>query len=345
MFSVAVFKRGVKIIVILFFILVLLLVVFYFWAGSSTLPEEKLAEIIVFSDKTAISPVKQEVFTVMSYNIGYLSGMTNNLPMKPGKPLFEKNMETFLQLVKEVQPDFIGFQEIDFHSRRSHYINQLRTIAEKSDYTCAAKAINWDKRYVPFPYWPPSIHFGRMLSGQAVLSRRPILSAKRIVLQKPKNQPFYYNTFYLDRLVQVVTVKIDSKDLIILNVHLEAFEQETRETQAKRVLNIYRSLKDDYPVLLMGDFNCVPPDAARKKNFLDEPGTDFSNDKTIEVFFKEKSLSRASPAFTYPADKPNRKLDYIFYNHDKIKLIHAFVPKINSSDHLPVVMQFALMSH
>ena len=114
-----------------------------------------------------------------------------------------------------------------------------------------------------------------------------------------------------------------------------------REKQVKVVLKIYRSYKDDFPVLLVGDFNCVPPNASQKKNFADEPGVDYSNEKTIQCLLDEKSLKAADlVTFTFPTDKPTRKLDYIFYNHNKIALIKTSVPQIDSSDHLPVVMEF-----
>ena len=113
-------KIALTIVTILLLVAILAFVVFYFWASPGTLPPDKRSEIITYSH-TGVPPTTPETFTIMTYNIGYLSGMTNNLPMKPGKPLFEKNMGTFLQLIKEVQPDFIGFQEIDFHSRRSQH--------------------------------------------------------------------------------------------------------------------------------------------------------------------------------------------------------------------------------
>ncbi len=328
---------------ILLFFLILAFVIFYFWASSGTQPRDKLSEIITYTD-TPGPRQTQEIFSVMTYNTGYLSGMTNNRPVKrPGKAFFDKNMESFLQLLEKIQPDVIGLQEIDFHSQRSYYVNQLETIARKAGYPYAAKAINWDKRYLPFPYWPPSVHFGRVLSGQAVLSRWPILSTERIVLSKPKSKPFFYNAFYLDRLIQVVKIKIGSRDLIILNVHLDDIDRETREDQARKLLNIYHSFKDDYPVLLMGDFNSIPPDAPQKKDFPDEPGMDFRNDRTIGFFLEDPGLKAADiTGFTFPADSPTRKLDYIFYTHDKIELIKVFVPGIAGSDHLSTVMQFSL---
>jgi endonuclease/exonuclease/phosphatase family metal-dependent hydrolase len=279
----------------------------------------------------------------MTYNIGYLSGMTNNQSVKRPKSLFTNNMKTFLQYLEENPAEVIAFQEIDYDSRRSYYIDQLQTIAVKAGYPYGAKAVNWDKRYVHFPYWPPSVHFGKTISGQAVLSRYPILDTERIVLQKRGDTPFYYNTFYLDRLIQVVKNKIAAHTLVVLNVHLEAWEQKTRENQAKRVLDIYRYYKDKYPVLVVGDFNALPPAALQKKNFADESNSDFTQDKTIEIILSEKSLKTAFPGstFTFPADKPTRKLDYIFYEHEKMNLLDTRVVYIDSSDHLPLVMQFS----
>jgi endonuclease/exonuclease/phosphatase family metal-dependent hydrolase len=336
-------KIALTIVTILLLVAILAVVVFYFWASSGTLPPDKQSEVITYSG-AKIPPTTPQTFTIMTYNIGYLSGMANNQPVRrPDKAFFKKNMDTFLQLLKNIQPEFIAFQEIDFYSHRSHDVNQLQTIAESAAYPYAAKAVNWDKRYVPFPYWPPSVHFGRTLSGQAVSSRYPILYTQRIVLQKPATNPFYYNAFYLERLVQVAKIKIDNRYLIILNAHLEAWCRETREKQANVVLDIYRSYKDNYPVLLMGDFNSVPPNAPQKRNFQYEPETDFSTDKTLETFLKEKSLKAAELVnLTFPTDKPTRKLDYIFYNHEKITLIEVSMPDIDSSDHLPLVMKFAL---
>ncbi|MCP5109020.1 MAG: endonuclease/exonuclease/phosphatase, partial [bacterium] len=204
----------------------------------------KLSEIVISADSPAERPADRQTFTVMTYNIGYLSGMTNNRPIKTRKKLFEKNMATFLQLLEKNQPEFIAFQEIDFQSNRSYYVDQFQTILKKGGYKYGAKAVNWDKRYVPFPFGPPSVHFGKTVAGQAVLSRWPILEAKRILLQQPGNNPFFYNTFYLDRLVQMVKIKAAGTEFIILNVHLEAFHQKTREKQAQRVIDIYRSVKD-----------------------------------------------------------------------------------------------------
>jgi endonuclease/exonuclease/phosphatase family metal-dependent hydrolase len=346
-----VLKIMFKIAVIIFPVLLVMAVLFYIWASSGTVPPEKLSEILTHAPSVIPGECDQTVFKIMSHNIGYLSGMSNNLPLRKEKDFFNGNRHRFIRLLNRVKPDFVGFQEIDFYSYRSHYQDQLADIVSQSGYSWSAKAINWDKRYLPFPHWPPAAHFKRILSGQAVASRFPILSNRRIVLENIKNKPFYYRAFYLNRLVQLVNIKVGKNPLVIMNVHLEAFEQETRMRQAQSVLDIYRSFKNQYPVLLIGDFNCVPPGATQKTDFPDEPGMDFSSRNVIEMFLEEDSLREAilhgqetvseNATFTFPSDHPNRKLDYIFYNHQKITCHHARVLKIDSSDHLPVIMEFS----
>ena len=155
--------------------------------------------------------------------------------------------------------------------------------------------------------------------------------------------------FYLNRLIQETEVKIGENLLIIMNIHLEAFDKRTREKQAVFVLEYYReNFKNKFPVIILGDFNCVPPDAEKKNNFPDEPVTDYRDEKTIRIFLAEESLSEALPdnknnLNTFPSVNPDRKLDYIFFSNDKIEMIKTSVYKIKSSDHLPVMMQFRLI--
>jgi endonuclease/exonuclease/phosphatase family metal-dependent hydrolase len=327
-------------------------VIFYFWASSGNIATDSLSEIFVINKDWIPETGEKKTYTVMTYNIGYLSGMMNKQTASVEKDFYDKNLQTFLNLISELKPDIIGFQEIDFHSNRSHYVDQLTTIANHGKYAYADRAINWDKNYVPFPRWPPSVHFGHMLSGQAVVSKYVVESAERIVLQKPVNKLFFYNAFYLDRLAQVVTISINTKKLIIINVHLDALDRETREEQVKVILNLYRSYKDNYAVLLLGDFNCTPPNATQLKNFPRAPNLDFTNETTIDLLIQEEGLKEAvihssdiieeKKTFTFPADLPNRKIDYIFYNSNKLESVAAYVPQLDSSDHLPVVMEFKI---
>lgn len=328
--------------------LFLAVIAFFFWASSDTRSDRELAITTAY----AAAPVAPaDTVSVMTYNIGYLSGMTNNEPVVRSESLYTANLEAAVQLLRRTSPDIIGFQEIDVGAARSFNIHQLDTLATRLGYAASAMAINWDKRYVPFPYSAnPAIHFGRVLSGQAVLSRYPIVRHERIELART-SQPFWSDAFYLDRLAQVVEIAVGSDTLVVINVHLEAFEEATRETQAREVRRIYER-HAHRPVLLIGDFNSILP-SARAAHPTDEQRA-FADDETLSILLDGTTLQPALPdsAYTapmsamgtYPTDAPTRKIDHIFYTPAPIRALGAAVPETpgTPSDHRPVVMRFVL---
>ena len=329
---------------VLFPILLLLVAfaLFYFWASGSQLEENELSTLVKYE-----SPRQnhhKDTFRVMTYNIGYLSGMTNNLPVVASKDLHSDNLTAAISFLKNSEADFIGMQEVDYAAKRSYMVNQLDSLAKYCDYGYGAKAVNWDKKYVPFPYWPPSVHFGETIAGQALLSKYPVLETKRIAMDKPESAPFYYKAFYLDRLIQVSTVDV-GQPLVVLNVHLEAFDTETREKQAKYLMDVFNKYASDYPVLLIGDFNARPPFASETvteemsiSSFLDAEGI-------ASAITKTRYGQNEKAYFTFDTEEPYEMIDYIFYTEDKIKMINAGVsPQAGQiSDHLPVWMDFVLI--
>ena len=327
--------------VVLFYILIpllLFILAFYVWGKSSNLSPEELHQIDVGSSPLAPS----DTITVMTYNLGYLSGMTNNLPVKPSKDLFDQNQQRALQLIEKYSPEIIGFQEIDFSSSRSYFENQAENLGNQ--YATKVRSVNWDKKYVPFPYWPPSVHFGKMISGQAIFSKFQVNSSERIVLPPPKSAPFYYQAFYLDRLIQIAQLSIGDQNLVVMNVHLEAFDEQTRELQAKEVMSVLESYAQQYPLLLIGDFNARPP-------FASELVTE---EQTMQLFFdhpllssaitKDRYLREEQQHFTFDTEAPYEKLDYIFYTKKSIKPLAAstILEAAEISDHLPVSFTFTL---
>ena len=69
--------------IVLFYILIPLVVfilIFYLWGKSGNLSQDQLHQVV---DGTEVSNYSQDTITVITYNLGYLSGMTNNLPVTP----------------------------------------------------------------------------------------------------------------------------------------------------------------------------------------------------------------------------------------------------------------------
>ena len=321
-------KRYLKSLFYLLLLFLFLFTGFYFWASSPNLSREEYA--IIESSDPAAAPSNDSVFSVLTYNIGYLSGMTNNLPVEKPRSLYEKNLLKVLAELKAVNADILAFQEIDYHSKRSYFINQQSEIAELA-YPFAGKCINWDKRYVPFPYYPFSMHFGQMLSGQSVLSKYPILEQERIELVRNVSQPFYSDRFYLDRLAQVVRLRLGKQMLVLINVHLEAFDKDTRLQQTRRVRELYLKYYKEFPTILLGDFNSDPEELDPSiQLILDLPKTG------------NAAFGNAGKEKTYSSREPTKRLDYIFYNTEFIQELGGKVLREfqEASDHLPVLMQF-----
>jgi endonuclease/exonuclease/phosphatase family metal-dependent hydrolase len=313
---------------------------FFFWGSSATLPANEYNEIKANSNQ--IETPLQDTYSLVTYNLGYLSGMTNNKSVDRSADLFQTNLNKTVALFNDIQPDFIAFQEIDFNAHRSFKLNQMDEITTQNSYNYSAKAVNWDKQYVPFPYWPISQQFGLINSGQAILSEYEIIKNDIITLQKPEKNPFYYNAFYLDRLAQVSIIDLGKQQLVVINVHLEAFHPDTRNQQIKTVLGIFHKYSEKFPVILCGDFNSTPPGASNP----------YQNDNVIKTILADYQIEMAinmqaneaneSDYYTFNSETPDRRIDYFFYNPKFIEVLDARVltEAKQISDHLPVWFKF-----
>ncbi|MGB3464926.1 MAG: endonuclease/exonuclease/phosphatase, partial [Cyclobacteriaceae bacterium] len=165
-----------KIFAVLFAIILLVTAIFYLYASSSRYPEDSYSSFS--SQKQSVG--QQDTLSVVTYNMGYLSGMSNNLPIATTRSFYKNNEDSLIYFLETIKPDIVALQEIDFDSERSYNVDQLAIIAEGTQLQNTAKAVNWDKKYVPFPYWPVSNHFGGILSGQAVASHFSILETKSV---------------------------------------------------------------------------------------------------------------------------------------------------------------------
>ena len=348
--------RLLKGIALLLIVLVLAFAGFFVWASSGTLAEDELAVLTVYDDGAIRAP--HDTFTVMTYNLGYLSAMTNNRPVKTTAAFFAETMEAAAALIRRVDPDVIAFQEIDFGAGRSYEVHQLDTLAARGGYAASATAVNWDKRYVPFPSANPLVHFGRVVSGQAVLSRYPLAQHERVVLERPERVMSYppplnrlAEAFYIDRLAQVVAVDL-GQPVLLINVHLEAWNAATRQRQARQVRALVERYQDDHAVVLLGDFNSLLPASKLSPLLPARRWAYFANDQTLETLLAGSGLREAfadtvyraaeAATFTFPADAPTVKIDHIFYEPDDIEAVEAFVVRgtHQPSDHRAVVMRF-----
>ena len=344
-----------KLILCIFIFTVLFMAFLFVW-GPGPLPKPGRYEhpIHVYGNPAPTAPADR--IRVMTYNLGYGHGLgSDGLDYQPktheeiGKAIQEMG-----EMIRTDNIDIVLIQEIDFKSKRSGNLNQLKVLADLTGLPYSAEAVVWDANYVPFPYWPPSYHFGRVLSGGAVLSRFPIVDNQVTLLKKPDENPGYYNRFYLYRFHQVVGIEVNGETLYVVNNHLESYRTANRMEHAHSLVNIVNELgKSEDVILVGGDMNALPCNAAQVSDFIDDSGDDYSGDRTMEIIgmmkgFREiasheEYANNRNILHTFPADAPNRRLDYMFVN-TRYTTTNGHVPRKygSRSDHLPVVVDIDL---
>lgn len=332
------------------FILASIVFAIYLAASPGSYPTQ---QVIHYSDIPSVEINPQsppQTLKVITYNIGYASGDKNNLPVKLKREEVEAHLKEMAEALQKENADILLLQEVDFASQRTFYINQMEYLAKALQLPYAASAVTWNKRYLPWPYWPPSSHFGRMVSGQAVLSRFPITQQTLHQFAKPAENPFWYNWFYLNRISQTLSIHLGEKQLKVVNVHLEAFKEEANQAQHKSLA--LQILPQDGEILILGgDFNSPSQFAAGlektdEEKLLKRQESLLNMQKMLGMENAENAKNaKASQKdfYSFSSWKPLKKIDHIFYFQNQLNLINAgrLMP-LTASDHLPIWAEFKL---
>ncbi|HBF13938.1 MAG TPA: hypothetical protein DDW49_11230 [Deltaproteobacteria bacterium] len=316
-----------------------------FWAASPNGLAFEESGLITEKEFEAPLPQPQSL-KIITYNIGYASGITNNQAIHWPREEIEKNLNEIAQNLKKENADIIGLQELDFDSKRTHGINQMEFLQQALKLPYAAYVITWNKRYLPWPYWPVKIHYGRMVSGQAVLSRYPITKQDILAYPKPASNAFWYNWFYLDRKVQKLNIQIKEKNISLWHAHLEAFDPKTCLEQAQALSQNIQKENLTHS-LLIGDLNSVsfvkiplssPFNKGGKRGILEE------RKQALEWILNNTSLKNAEeePFYTMPSWEPIKKIDHILHGPGfTAQNISSFSSL--ASDHLSLIVQLTIL--
>lgn len=326
---------------------------FHFYGSSSRLSPEMRSgtELYLVSRTPAETP--PGAYSLVTYNLGWLSGMTNTMPVARPQRLFERNLDRAAGLLKRLDADVVALQAVDFDSARSFDANQMDGLALGGGYQYGAWAVDWDKRYVPLPMMPVVAQFGRMMSGQVVLSRRNITGQQIHELADPGGRPFWELAYSRRCLAQVVTIGLN-RPVTVINVRLDAHDTAVREEQARQIVRLAKRFLGKTPLLVIGDFGTIPSYASIRDSFPEDSELTYDGDDTWRILTEELGLREAFPkpdsmteearAYTFTPQSPDRKVDHIFYDPRTIEpLSRRVVTEAGDiSNHLPVLMTFSL---
>jgi endonuclease/exonuclease/phosphatase family metal-dependent hydrolase len=101
--------------------------------------------------------------------------------------------------------------------------------------------------------------------------------------------------------------------------------------ETQQLLAALKDVKE--PLIVVGDFNDVPSGEAYKlmRQQFDDAWLDSRKDE---------------PGFSYPADKPAKRIDYILVrSSDSIRTKRAWIVETLASDHVPVVADLEIEIH
>lgn len=308
---------------------------------------------VVLRTLPAASPAKgREGLRVVSWNVHYGYGPCYDRGSVLGKAEVQRHLRGIVEVVRALDPDLIALQEVDIGAWRSHGIDELAWLQEGLGMPWAAFTSNWDVPWVPIPGFDPRRQWGRVRSGLATLARHPLSGLSRHALPQPPVNGALYNRFYLHRATLETTLELPDGPVRVLNTHTEAFDRTNCDEHGRLLADLTRTAMLPR-TLLLGDLNTVPPEATRRHAFEDEPMTDMRGDTAVATLRAVPGLhDLASPErvgaeeaawFTFPAWKPNRRLDHLFFG-DALRPLEARVlrPDPPPSDHEPIFACFAL---
>lgn len=172
--------------------------------------------------------------------------------------------------------------------------------------------------------------------GNAVFSRFPILGLKTTFF----DLPFGEYSFTLDpdpRLaaegVLLSQISIDSKTVTVGSWH-GVWNNHGRDTEERFIMvdEIIESLKNKKTIILAGDTN-MNPDTKATKKLQEELSLTSVFGATLKSTFNMRH--KTDPGYAKAA------VDMVFVSND-IKVVSAKMPKVDVSDHMPLVVEIEI---
>ena len=255
-----VLKKILKVIVLVLLVLVLLVAAAL---GVFTIAEYRPAEretVIAEHDAAAVLEAGTPL-TLVIWNCGYGAlGDNADFFMDGGSSVYtadrervSRNLSGLRDALSSFGADLLMLQEVDINSSRSYNTDERSVLREAMPGASEAFALNFNSLFVPYPL-PP---IGHVESGLLTLSRAEIRSAERISLPCPFSWPLRIANLKRCLLVSRIPVKDSGRELVLVNLHLEAYDSgEGKIAQTQQLVSFMQAEynKGNY-VIAGGDFN------------------------------------------------------------------------------------------
>lgn len=213
------------------------------------------------------------------------------------------DLERIAEVINRERPDLVGLQEVDRGVKRTEGKDEIAELA---------KLTRMDFSFAH------NLDYQGGQYGVAILSR--------FLIQHADHQKYENRRESERRGMLRVEVEVDGKKVNFVTTHLDYQYEDGRLFETEQMLRHVDGLAG--PLIIAGDFN-------------DEPvGSSY---KLLRSKFDDAWAGNKTAGFTYPADKPTKRIDYIFYRAtDRMRVKKAWTVNTLASDHLPVMAELEI---
>jgi len=225
-----------------------------------------------------------------------------------------RGLDGIAETIAAARPDIAALQEVDVHwSERSQFADQARALGDR---------LRMNQRFAEIYRLPSSMPDTPAREfGVALLSRYPIDEFRNRPLTRLSTQESSLVPTPAPGLLEA-HLDIGRTRIRVFNTHLDyRADPSVRQRQVAEMVEAIGALH--VPTLVFGDLNAEPhaPELAPLLSRIHDAWP-----------------ASAGPGFTYPADMPTKRIDYVLVS-PHFRVASAAVPAASTSDHRAVVME------
>jgi endonuclease/exonuclease/phosphatase family metal-dependent hydrolase len=215
------------------------------------------------------------------------------------------DLQRIADVINAARPDLVGLQEVDRGVKRTEGKDEIAELAAMTRMEYA---------------FAPNLDYQGGKYGVAILSRFPIKHTEHRMFENKREAE--------RRGMLRIEVEVDHKTLNFVTTHLDYQYDDGRVFETEQLLKFLDGVKD--PTIVVADLNDVPAGSAYQ---------------LMRTKFDDAWVTSGAKTegFSYPADKPMKRIDHIFYRPgDRVRARKSWVIETLASDHIPVMSELEI---